>query len=87
MIYFRLDICDFKMAEPSTADDGTAGKCVNDYLKFEANSDLFMVSYILDNVQIQLKIICNFASFYNGGEYQKYILGHNARHNSSLWFG
>ena len=54
MKHFRLDICDFKMAEPSTADDGTAGKCVNDYLKFEANKDLFMVSYILDNVDLQL---------------------------------
>ena len=54
MKHFRLDICDFKMAEPSTADDGTAGQCVNDYLKFEANKDLFMVSYILDNVELQL---------------------------------
>ena len=71
MKHFRLDICDFKMAEPSTADDGTAGKCVNDYLKFEANKDLFMVSYILDNVDLQLNK--NFSSFYNGGKYQKYI--------------
>ena len=54
MEHFRLDICDFKMAEPSTGDDDTAGKCVNDYLKFEANSDLFMVSYKIDNIELQL---------------------------------
>ena len=53
---FRLDICDFKMAEPSTATDGTAGKCVNDYLKFEANSDLFMVCYKIDTIEFQLNL-------------------------------
>ena len=51
------------MAEPSTATDGTAGKCVNDYLKFEANSDLFMVCYKIDTIEFQLNLKNNCYSF------------------------
>ena len=74
------------MAEPSTADDGTAGKCVNDYLKFEANKDLFMVSYILDNVDLQLNKTIFLVSI-TVVNIKSTFLGYNARHNSSLWFG